>query len=160
MTLTHLKEQLNTSLEKREAAIEDLKREAADLKASFEKASEDLKKKYQDLSSEYLEKKIGYEKVIALAMQEKDFLEKKVREQSELLESQNRGYEERLRSGKEEAANEIRAQFDKFQQDRNQLEQKYEKLKKTSRETEAALQKQIIELDKEKAIDQEKHINL
>jgi SMC interacting uncharacterized protein involved in chromosome segregation len=35
MSLSHLKEQLTTSLEKREAAIEDLKREAADLKAFF-----------------------------------------------------------------------------------------------------------------------------
>jgi|JI6StandDraft_1071083.scaffolds.fasta_scaffold03252_14 chromosome segregation ATPase len=85
MSLSHLKEQLTTSLEKREAAIEDLKREAADLKASFEKASEDLKKRYQELSSEYLEKKIGYEKSIALAGQEKEFLEKKVKEQSDLL---------------------------------------------------------------------------
>jgi hypothetical protein len=51
-------------------------------------------------------------------------------------------------------------QFEKFQSDRSQIEQKYEKLKKSSRELETNLQKQLVELDKEKAIDQEKYINL
>lgn len=56
--------------------------------------------------------------------------------------------------------NEIRSQNEKYQSERQLVEQKYEKLKKTSRETEVNLQKQLVELDKEKAIDQEKYINL
>lgn len=80
MTLTHAKEQLTTSLEKREAAIEDLKRESADLKATYDKAIEDYKKRNQDLSNEYLERKIGYEKTNALLQQENDFYSKKVKD--------------------------------------------------------------------------------
>lgn len=60
MTLTHSKDQLETILEKRDAFIDEQKREIVDLRANSEKTSEDLKRKYQELSNEYLDKKINY----------------------------------------------------------------------------------------------------
>lgn len=47
MTLTHSRDQLETTLEKKEATLEEQKKEIYDLKSNFERTNDELKKKYQ-----------------------------------------------------------------------------------------------------------------
>lgn len=102
MNLTHLKDQLANSLEKRESTIEDQKREIAELNSIYEKTSEDLKKRLQDLSNEYLEKKIEYEKQAALREQEIEFNSRKVKELEHQVDNSMKQAEERFKSFKED----------------------------------------------------------
>ena len=92
MSLTHAKEQLETTLEKRQALVEEQKREILDLRVNSEKTIEDHRRKYQELSNEYLEKKISYEKSIALISQESEYNARKVKDTERQIESNNTNY--------------------------------------------------------------------
>lgn len=87
MTLTHSKDQLETTLEKKEALVEEQRREITDLRTNYEKTTDDQKKKYQELSNEYLEKKIEYEKSIALKTQESEYNSRKAKDYERQLET-------------------------------------------------------------------------
>lgn len=47
MTLTHSRDQLETTLEKKEATLEEQKKEIIDLKSNYEKTTDEQKRKYQ-----------------------------------------------------------------------------------------------------------------
>lgn len=107
-----------------------------------------------------MEKKIEYEKSIALKSQESEYNSRKAKDYERQLETSNANYEERIKVVKEEATLQINALKEKEESIRITLDAKYEKIKKSSRETESTLQKTVIELEKEKAIEYEKYQGL
>jgi phage shock protein A len=68
---------------------------------------DEQRRKYTDLWDEYLDRKIHYEKSIALSSQQNEFFGNKVDELEKQLDSANQRYEERLRLQKQEWAEEL-----------------------------------------------------
>lgn len=72
----------------------------------------------------------------------------------------NEVYEEKIRKIKSEADETIAMTTEKYSTERNLIQEKYDKVKKTFKETESILNKKLNEMEKERAVDIEKISNL
>lgn len=72
----------------------------------------------------------------------------------------NEVYEEKIRKIKSEADETIAMTTEKYSTERNLIQEKYDKVKKTFKDTESILNKKLNEMEKERAVDIEKISNL
>ena len=80
-----------------------------------------------------MEKIINYEKKIALIKQEHEFLLKKHQDFEKFTESKIKAYEEKIEALKSELQNVVKASDEKRAKETAELEEKYEKIKKSSK---------------------------
>lgn len=113
------------------------------MKEQTTKIIEDLKAENKRIGDELVENKLNYTKELAL----KDHSENHLKGQLEKLESRIKQMtddsEDRLRRIREEATAELKANETKIMREKTAIEEKYEKLKKSSRENENISKKEI-----------------
>ena len=93
--LLNRREQLENAIRKREGQLEALKNEIGEERKAMAEKLDQMRTKYQELNDEYLEKKIWFEKELALQNQQNDFSYKKIDDQKKQIELLTQKYEEK-----------------------------------------------------------------
>ncbi|KRX05422.1 P-loop containing nucleoside triphosphate hydrolase [Pseudocohnilembus persalinus] len=154
--LQQKKEGLENTLKRKEELFETTKNDLIGEKNQLNEKLEETKKNLSKVQDDFLQHKINYEKSIALSTQQNEFFGKKVEELEKQLEISSQRYEERIKSQKSEWQSELGEKLGRIQEEKQQLEAKYDALKKNNKEGEMSQGKKISALEKEKAIIQEK----
>ncbi|XP_001347247.1 Guanylate nucleotide binding protein (macronuclear) [Paramecium tetraurelia strain d4-2] len=158
--MTQKLENLDVKLQQKLSEFKQLKEDQEKEKTQLQESLQDLRRKYTATCDEYLEKKINYEKAIALSAQQNEFFAKKVEELERQLESCNLKYEERIKIQKQEWTQELSDRLSKLNEEKQQIESKSTQLKKQLREKETQFLKAQQDLEKETALSTEKIVYL
>jgi len=158
--LSQTKEHLEVNSMKKEAMLERTRKELSDEKSSLNDALEASRVKLQKLSDEYLEKKVDFNRELALSKQQNEFLNKKIEELQRQVDEVMKRYEEKLRVQKEEYQQELSDKIEKLNDEKMVIQNSLEKAKKTLKDIEGTYNKQLSQLGKEKALVQEKLVAL
>ncbi len=121
---------------------------------------DDWKKKYQQLNEDYLDKKIAFEKESALIKQQNSFMSQKVEELQSQIDSIGVRADEKLKLTREELLEECRDKVSYARDEKKNLEDKLERLKKSFKTNETIYIKKISELEKESEFNRDKHQTL
>lgn len=174
-------ETLKTDLTEREKelyaasqSVENLSKENSQLKEKVEKYKSgnvnvveelkskvtEYKEKYDLINDEYMNKKIDFEKNIALTKQQLEFYQKRLQELQVQLDSSASKLEERLRIQREEHRNEINKLISQNKQEKDILEGKLDEKKKALKEIESNYRFKFEDLERENASLTERCLNL
>ena len=85
---------------------------------------EELKKKYNDLNDGSMVKNLEYSRDNALLIQQIEYLNKKNEETSEIIESNQKRYEERLFALRNEVEKDLNEKFERIIKEKSDLESK------------------------------------
>ena len=111
---------------------------------------EDLRKKYNDLNDGSMMKNLEYTRDNALLTQQIEYLNKKNEETSKVIEDNQKRYEERLFSLRNEVEKDLNEKFDRLKKEKTELENKLLNKKKEMKELEQNFLKQSQTSEKEK----------
>ena len=119
-------------------------------KEQLENKYEDLRKKYNDLNDGSMMKNLEYTRDNALLTQQIEYLNKKNEETSKVIEDNQKRYEERLFSLRNEVEKDLNEKFDRLKKEKTELESKLLNKKKEMKELEQNFLKQSQTSEKEK----------
>mmetsp|Transcript_19811 Transcript_19811/g.36576 ORF Transcript_19811/g.36576 Transcript_19811/m.36576 type:complete len:1656 (+) Transcript_19811:4704-9671(+) len=158
--LINQKETLERDRESREKELEELKAQHTKDKTMLLERLEDTKQKNQKLGDVIAQKNSEFKRELALANQHIEFQSKKIADLENSLNSATQRYNEAMKTLKDESVQELNATIEKLTADKESLEKKMEMKKNAFKDLETRTSKQITLLEKERAVLQEKNMNL
>ncbi len=144
------KEQLEKIINDKDEMISQLKDDYIKEKDEYNSKYEDLRKKYNDLNDGSMMKNLEYTRDNALLTQQIEYLNKKNEETSKVIEDNQKRYEERLFSLRNEVEKDLNEKFDRLKKEKTELENKLLNKKKEMKELEQNFLKQSQTSEKEK----------
>ena len=157
--ITQKFENSENALRGKELALVSMKNEFSEEKEALNAKIEELRGKFQEVSNEFLEAKIEFGKQLALTNQENTFSTNTINDLQSTLSSTIERYEEKLRLLKSEIGEEANERLSKIEEEKKLIETKYEKVKKSSKESEGNLLKSISGLEQKLVVTEEKLIS-
>lgn len=114
--------------------------ESQNEKNSMIQKIEDLKAKYDSAMDELTQSKINFEREKALKDQKITFQEQRIDEYNNQMKQTIERYEERLKSEKEDAQKILQERISRSQQEKDNVEKKYEQKRKALKDLEKQIQ--------------------
>jgi hypothetical protein len=158
--LVNQKETLERERDSREKELEELKTLHTKDKTMLLERLEDTKSKNQKLGDAIAQKSSEFKRELALANQHIEFQIKKIADLEAALAAATQRYNETMKTLKDESVQELNASIEKLTADKESLERKLEARKVALKDIESRTSRQITVLEKERAVLQEKTINL
>ena len=144
------KEQLEKIINDKDDLINQIKDETIKEKDEFNLKYEELKKKYDALNDGSMMKNLEYTRDNALLNQKIEYLNKKNEETAKIIEDNQKRYEERLFSLRNEVEKDLNEKFERVKKEKADLETKLLNKKKEMKEVEQNFLKQTQTTEKEK----------
>ena len=136
------KEQLEKIINDKDDLINQIKDETIKEKDEFNLKYEELKKKYDALNDGSMMKNLEYTRDNALLNQKIEYLNKKNEETAKIIEDNQKRYEERLFSLRNEVEKDLNEKFERVKKEKADLETKLLNKKKEMKEVEQNFLKQ------------------
>ena len=159
-TLISKKEQLEKTINDKDELISQLKDDNIKEKDEFNVKYEELRKRYNDLNDGSMMKNLEYTRDNALLTQQIEYLNKKNDETAKVIEDNQKRYEERLFTLRNEVEKDLNEKFERLKKEKTDLEAKLLNKKKEMKELEQNFLKQSQSSEKEKNELSEKLNNL
>lgn len=158
--ITSKKEQLEEFLTKKENLIEKLKNDFIAEQAEIEKKFNEMKEANQLITDEAVSKKLTAQRELALAQQHSDFQQKRIAELESVLEEKTKALEEEIVQITKNLESEFRIKLNHMTKEKEAIEAKLILKKKEFRESELNRTKQVSMMEKERAVINEKLMNV
>ena len=136
--------------------LEEIRVEFDSQKSGLTAKIDQYKQQNQTLSDELLHIRSDTKRETALSAQQAEYMTKRITDLETSAADSHKRNAEKTRSLREELTNEYSETIEKLNNEKQNLENKMEEKRKQSKEAETTMSKQIIDLEKERAVNSEK----